>query len=110
LPHYAYLCIAIVAEAIATCTLKSTQGLTRPWPTIVVAIGYAVAFYLLSIVVQTLPVGIVYAIWCGAGIVLVSIVGVVWLEQNLDLAAILGIGLILSGVVIINVLSKSVPH
>jgi len=110
LTHYVYLCIAIVAETIATCTLKRTQGLTRPWPTVVVAIGYGVAFYLLSIIVQTLPVGIVYAIWSGAGIVLVAIVGVVCLKQNLDSAAILGIGLIVVGVVIVNVLSKSVPH
>jgi small multidrug resistance pump len=104
---YVYLCIAIVAETVATSTLKSTQGLTRLWPTVVVAIGYAVAFYLLSVIVQTLPVGIVYAIWSGAGIVLVTVAGCLWLKQPLDLPALAGIGLILIGVVVINLFSKA---
>jgi small multidrug resistance pump len=108
--NYVYLCIAIVAETIATSTLKSTEGLTRIWPTVVVAIGYAIAFYLLSIIVQTLSVGIVYAIWSGAGIVLVTIVAFVWQKQALDLPALLGIGLILAGVVIVNLFSKTVTH
>jgi len=106
--HYIYLCIAIVAETIATSTLKSTQGLTYLRPTLIVAVGYAVAFYLLSIIVQSLPVSVVYAIWSGAGIVLVAIVSIVWLNQKLDLAAIVGIGLILLGVVIVNAFSKTV--
>src|SRR5437868_2481979 len=105
--NYVYLCIAIIAETIATSTLKSTEGLTRLWPTVVVAIGYAIAFYLLSIIVQTLPVGIVYAIWSGAGIVLVTLVAFVWQKQALDFAALVGIGLILAGVVIVNLFSKT---
>jgi small multidrug resistance pump len=106
--NYIYLCIAIVGETIATSTLKSTQGLTRLWPTVLVAIGYAVAFYLLSVIVQTMPVGIVYAIWSGAGIVLVTIAGCLCLKQSLDLPAVIGIGLILIGVVVINLFSKAV--
>jgi small multidrug resistance pump len=106
--NYVYLCIAIVGETVATSTLKSTQGLTRFWPTVVVAVGYAAAFYLLSVIVQSLPVGIVYAIWSGAGIVLVTIAGCLWLKQTLDLPAVLGIGLILIGVVVINLFSKAV--
>ncbi len=108
--HYVYLCIAIVAETIATSTLKATEGFTRLVPTVVVAIGYAVAFFLLSIVVKTLPVGIVYAIWSGAGIILVAIVGMVWLKQSLDAPAIFGMGLILIGVIVVNVFSKAVTH
>jgi small multidrug resistance pump len=108
--NYVYLGIAIVAETIATTTLKSTEGLTRLWPTLVVAVGYAIAFYLLSIIVQTLPVGIVYAIWSGAGIVLVTVVAFVWQKQVLDFAALVGIGLILAGVVIVNLFSKTVTH
>ncbi len=108
--HYIYLCIAIVAEVIATSTLKATEQFSRPLPTIVVVVGYGLAFFLLSIVVKTLPVGVVYAIWSGAGIVLVAIVGYVWLKQNLDLAAIVGIALILLGVAVVNLFSKSVAH
>jgi small multidrug resistance pump len=108
--HYVYLSIAIIAETIATSTLKATDGFKRPLPTVVVAIGYGLAFFLLSVVVRTLPVGIVYAIWSGAGIVLVAIVGIVWLKQSLDAPAIFGMGLILIGVIIVNVFSKAVPH
>lgn len=108
--HYVYLGIAIVSETIATSTLKATDGFRRPLPTAVVAIGYGLAFFLLSIVVQSLPVGVVYAIWSGAGIVLVAIVGLFWLNQSLDLAAMLGIALILIGVIVINLFSKAVSH
>jgi small multidrug resistance pump len=108
--HYIYLCIAIVAEVIATSSLKATEQFTKPLPALVVIAGYGLAFFLLSIVVKTLPVGIVYALWSGAGIVLVTIVGWVWLKQRLDLPAIVGIGLILAGVIVVNVFSKGVPH
>jgi small multidrug resistance pump len=108
--HYIYLCIAIVAEVIATSSLKATEQFSKPLPTMVVIAGYGLAFFLLSIVVNTLPVGIVYAIWSGAGIVLVAIVGLVWLKQRLDVPAMVGIAMILAGVVVINVFSSSVPH
>jgi small multidrug resistance pump len=108
--QYLYLSIAILAEVIATSTLKAADGFSKPIPSAIVVVGYGTAFYLLSIVVKTLPVGIVYAIWSGAGVVLVATVGVVWWKQHLDLAAVVGIGLILTGVVVLEVFSKTVPH
>ena len=108
--HYLYLSIAILAEVIATSTLKAADSFSKPIPSAIVVAGYGTAFYLLSIVVKTLPVGIVYAIWSGAGVVLVAAVGVVWWEQHLDLAGAIGIGLILAGVVVLEVFSKMVPH
>ncbi|MGH9810612.1 MAG: DMT family transporter, partial [Terriglobia bacterium] len=76
--HYLYLGVAILAEVIATSTLKAADGFSKPLPSAVVVAGYVAAFYLLGIVVKTMPVGIVYAIWSGAGMVLVATVGVVW--------------------------------
>jgi len=98
--HYVYFLLAITAEVIATSALKAADGFTRPIPTLIVAVGYSVAFFLLSLIVQTMPLGIVYAIWSGAGIVLVAVVAAVWLKQVPDLPAVIGIGLIMAGVVI----------
>jgi small multidrug resistance pump len=108
--QYLYLIIAIVAEVIATTSLKSTNGFTRLWPVLVMAAGYGVAFYMLSIIVQTMPLGVVYAMWSGAGIVLVAIAGAIWFNQIPDWPAILGIALIVAGVVIVNLFSKTVVH
>jgi small multidrug resistance pump len=108
--NYVYLAIAILAETISTSTLKSTEGLTRPGPVVVVAIGYAIAFYLLSVIVQTIPIGIVYAIWSGVGILLVTLVGYFWQKQILDWPALLGIALIIAGVATVNLSSKAVMH
>lgn len=104
------LSMAIVLEVFATSLLPKTENFTAVGPTLAVLIGYGIAFYLLSITVQSIPVGIAYAIWCGAGIVLVA--GISWLffGQKLDLAAIIGIGFILAGTVIINLFSNSVSH
>ncbi|MFM8655546.1 MAG: SMR family transporter [Chthoniobacterales bacterium] len=107
---YLYLAIAIVAEVIATSFLKSCEGFTRLWPSIVVLVGYAFAFYFLSLTLRSLSVGIVYAIWSGAGIVLVSIIAWISLGQKLDVPAIVGIALIVAGVAVINLFSKSVAH
>jgi len=107
---YLYLLLAIIAEVIATSALKASQGFTRPGPLLVVALGYGLAFYLLSLIVETMPLGIVYAIWSGAGIVLVAIVGAIWLKQIPDWPAVLGIMLILAGVVVVNLFSKTVVH
>ncbi|MFO7308901.1 MAG: SMR family transporter [Pseudomonadota bacterium] len=107
---YLYLLIAIVGEVIATSALKASESFTRPLPALVTVIGYGVAFYCLSLTLRTIPVGIAYAIWSGIGIVLISLVGVVAFRQGLDLPALVGIGLILAGVVVINVFSSSVPH
>ena len=107
---YLYLAIAIVAEVIATSFLKSCEGFTRLWPSIVVVVGYVFAFYFLSLTLRSLSVGIVYAIWSGAGIVLVSIIAWMLFGQKLDVPAIIGITLIIAGVAVINLFSKSVAH
>lgn len=107
---YLYLTIAVFAEVVATTALKAADGFTRPIPSVVVVVGYGVAFYFLSRCLEVLPVGIAYAIWSGLGVVLVTILGVVIYRQHLDLAAVLGVGLILAGVVVINLFSRAVPH
>ncbi len=101
---------AIVAEVIATTALKASNEFTRLWPSVLVVVGYANAFYFMTISMRVLPVGIMYAVWSGVGIVLVSLVGWVVYKQTLDLPALLGIGLILCGVLVINLFSGSVPH
>ncbi|BFM21736.1 SMR family transporter [Gilvimarinus japonicus] len=104
------LVIAIVSEVIATSALKSAEGFTRLWPSVVVVLGYGVAFYCLSEVVKSLPLGVTYAIWSGVGVALIALVGWLVFDQKLDGAALLGLGLIVTGVVIINVFSKTVSH
>lgn len=105
-----YLAIAIVAEVIATSSLKYSEGFSKPLPTLAVAIGYATSFFLLSLILKTLPVSITYAIWSGAGVALVTLVGWFWLGQKLDLGALIGIGLIVLGVVVINLFSNTVSN
>jgi small multidrug resistance pump len=107
---YVYLAVAIIAEVIATSALKSSQGFTKPLASIIVVLGYGIAFYCLSIVLKTIPIGIAYAIWAGLGIVLISIVGYFFYQQKLDLAAGIGMSLIVLGVVVINIFSKSLAH
>jgi small multidrug resistance pump len=109
-PPYALLAIAIVAEVIATSALRASEGFSRWLPTVVVVLGYGVAFYCLSLTLRSIPVGIVYAIWSGAGIVLISLVAVVLYRQVPDLPAIVGQGLIISGVVVLNLFSKMQAH
>jgi small multidrug resistance pump len=108
--NYLFLAIAIVAEVIATSALKASQGFSQLLPSILVVVGYGVAFYFLSLTLRTIPVGIAYAIWSGAGIVLVSLIGFALYGQKLDVWAIVGIGLIIAGVMVINLLSKSAAH
>ncbi|MEO1202433.1 MAG: SMR family transporter [Pseudomonadota bacterium] len=107
---YLYLTIAIVSEVIATTALKSSEGFTKPIASVVVVVGYGVAFYYLSLVLEKLPVGITYAIWSGLGIVLIGIVAAIAFRQVPDLPAVIGMLLIISGVVVINVFSKTVAH
>ena len=110
LPPYALLAIAIVAEVIATSALRASEGFSRLLPAGLVVLGYGVAFYCLSLTLRSIPVGIVYAIWSGAGIVLISLVAVVLYRQVPDLPAIVGQGLIISGVVVLNLFSKMQAH
>ena len=107
---FVYLILAIVAEAVATSALKASVGFTRPLPSLLVVGGYGVAFYLLSLVLRTLPVGITYAIWAGLGIVLVTLVGIVVFGEKPDLPAVFGISLIVAGVVTLQVFSKMNVH
>ncbi|WP_411754253.1 SMR family transporter [Serratia sp. (in: enterobacteria)] len=107
---FMFLTMAIVAEVIATAMLKASEGFTRLWPSLAVVVGYAIAFWGLSMVVKIMPLGIVYAIWSGMGIVLVSIAALFIYQQKLDLPAVIGMGLIVAGVLVINLLSKSAVH
>jgi len=108
--NYVYLLVAVVFEVLATTALKQTQGFTRLVPSLLTVAGYGFAFYFLSLPLRTMPVGIAYALWCGAGIVLITAIGWIWFRQHLDLPAFLGIGLIMAGVVVINLFSKTVVH
>jgi len=108
MPHWLYLSIAIVAEVIGTSFLKSAEGFTRLVPSLVVVVSYLTAFFFLSLVLKTLPVGIAYAIWAGIGVALIALVGYAFFGQPLDAPAIIGITLIIVGVVVINVFSHTV--
>ncbi len=108
--NYLWLLIAILFEVLATTALKETQGFTRLVPSLVTVAGYALAFYFLSLPLRTMPVGVVYAIWCGAGIILVTMIGWIWFRQALDFPALLGMGFIMAGVMIINLFSKTLTH
>lgn len=108
--NYIYLIVAVAFEVVATSALKETNGFTRLWPSVVALAGYACAFYFLSLVLRQVPVGIVYAMWCGAGIVFITVIAWIWFRQTLDLPALLGIGLIMAGVIVINLFSKSIAH
>lgn len=102
--------LAIVAEVIGTSALKASEGFTRLGPSTVVVVGYAVAFYCLSLVLKTLPVGITYAVWSGLGIVLITVAAFVLYGQKIDLPGLVGMGLIMAGVVVLNVFSKAAAH
>lgn len=107
---YLYLTIAIVAEVAATSALKASEEFTRLIPSLVVVVGYGVAFYFMTLVIRTIPVGITYALWSGLGIVLVSIAAAVLYRQIPDGPAMIGMGLIIAGVVVIHVFSTTAGH
>jgi small multidrug resistance pump len=108
--HYLFLGLAILFEVIGTSFLKLSVGFTKIAPTIVVAVSYIACFYFLSLSLKTIPLGIVYAVWGGVGIVLIALISVFIFKQNLDIPAIVGIALIVAGVFIINVFSKTTMH
>jgi small multidrug resistance pump len=108
--NWLYLAISIISEVIATSALKASSGFTRLYPSTLVVVGYGLAFYCLSLTLRTIPIGIAYAVWSGIGIVLVSLIGWIVYDQKLDLAALLGIAMIISGVIVLNFFSKSVVH
>ena len=107
---FVYLALAIVAEVIGTSALKASEGFTRLWPSVTVVVGYAVAFYLLALVLRSMPVGIAYAFWAGLGIVLVTLVGIVVYGEKPDLPALVGLAMIVGGVVVIQVFSSVSAH
>lgn len=107
---YLYLAIAIVAEVTATSALKASAEFTKLFPSLIVIVGYGVAFYFMTMVLRTIPIGITYAVWSGIGIVLVAIVGVFLYKQIPDVPAIIGMSLIILGVVVIHLFSKTVGH
>ena len=108
--QYVYLAIAIVAEVLGTSALKASNGFTVWQPSLLVVPGYSVSFYCLALALRTIPVGIAYAIWSGVGVVLISGVGWIVYRQRLDAAAIVGIGLIIAGVAVIQLLSSTVRY
>ena len=108
--HWLALAIAIIAEVIGTTALKASNEFTRLIPSLIVVVGYGTAFYFMSISMRILPVGIMYAIWSGMGIVLISVLGWLVFRQTLDMPAIIGLAFIIAGVIIINVFSKTVGH
>lgn len=107
---YATLAIAILSEVIATSALKASDGFSQPIPTAIVAVGYGISFYCLSLTLRTIPVGVTYAIWSGVGIVLITAIAWVLYRQMLDAPALIGMGLIVAGVLVVNLFSKTVPH
>ena len=108
--NWIFLCVAIIAEVIATSALKSSEGFSKPIASVIVVLGYIIAFYCLSLTLKTIPVGIAYAIWSGVGIVLVTTIAWIVFDQKLDVWGIIGIALIMSGVLVLNLLSKTGSH
>ena len=108
--NWIFLCVAIIAEVIATSALKSSEGFSKPIASVIVVLGFIIAFYCLSLTLKTIPVGIAYAIWSGVGIVLVTTIAWIVFDQKLDVWGIIGIVLIMSGVLVLNLLSKTSSH
>ena len=108
--QWLFLSIAIISEVVATSALKASDGFSQFWPSLIVIAGYAAAFFFLSLTLRTIPVGVAYAIWSWVGIVLITVIGWLVLGQALDAPAIVGLALIIVGVVVLNVFSKSLTH
>ena len=107
---YIYLVIAILAETIGTTALQASQQFTRLAPTVLCLVTYGASFWFMALALKTMPVGIVYAIWSGAGIVILALIDLFWFKISIDIAGFLGLALILAGVVVINLFSHSVGH
>ncbi|WP_299302837.1 SMR family transporter [uncultured Litoreibacter sp.] len=108
--HYLFLLFAVIAETVGTSALQSSQQFTRLWPSVLVVVAYAISFYLLALTMKYMPVGIMYAIWSGLGIVLIAGIGFIYFGQKLDLPAFIGLTLIIAGIVVIHLFSKSAAH
>jgi small multidrug resistance pump len=108
--HYIFLFFAILCETIGTTALQASQQFTRLWPSVLVVVAYGLSFYLMSFALKMMPVGIVYAIWSGLGIVLIALIGVAVFGQRLDLPAVAGLALIVAGILVIHLFSNATPH
>ena len=102
-----YLTLAIFSEVMATASLKSTEGFTKLWPSVLVLVGYSAAFYFLSLTLDTIPIGVAYAIWSGVGVAAITLVSIFFFEQKIDTAGFIGIGLIVAGVIVLRLFSES---
>ncbi|SDI03225.1 DMT family transporter [Lutimaribacter saemankumensis] len=107
---YLILALAILAETVGTSALQASQQFTRLWPSVLVVVAYGISFYLLSVTLKVLPVGIVYAIWSGLGIVFIALIGYLVFRQALDWPAVTGMAMILGGIVVIHLFSNATPH
>ena len=108
--QWLFLAVAIISEVIATSALKSSEGFSRLWPSLLVVLGYMSAVYFMSLTLKTIPVGVVYAIWSGVGIALIALIAWIFFGQALDTPAIIGLFLIVTGVVVLSLFSKAVAH
>ena len=108
--QWIFLSVAIVSEVVATSALKASESFSRLWPSLIVAVGYVSAFYFLSLTLKTIPIGVAYAIWSGVGVALIALIAWIFLGQALDTPAVIGLLLIVAGVVVLNVFSKTVSH
>jgi small multidrug resistance pump len=108
--QWLFLAIAIMAEVLGTSFLRASEGFTKLVPSLLVVVGYGAAFFCLSLTLKDIPVGIAYAVWSGAGVALITLIGWLWFGQKPDPAALVGIGLIVAGVVVLNVFSKMSAH
>ncbi len=108
--QWVFLSVAIVSEVVATSALKASEGFTRLWPSVIVTVGYASAFYFLSLTLKTIPIGVAYAIWSGVGVALIALIAWLFFGQALDTPALIGLALIIAGVVVLNVFSKTLAH
>ena len=107
---YLYLLTAVVFETIGTSALQASEQFTRPRPVMITLACYGITFYFLSLALRGMPVGVAYAIWSGLDIILIALIGLVWFGQKLDTAALIGLGLIVAGVAVINLFSNTVAH
>ncbi len=107
---YLYLAIAVAFETIGTSAMQASHQFTRLWPSVLVVVGYAISFYFMALTLRYMPVGIVYALWSGLGIILIALIGYSIFGQKLDLPAIAGLGLIIAGIVVIQLFSNATAH
>lgn len=110
MPVYLILALAVLAETIGTTALQASQQFTRMGPSVLVVVAYSISFYLLSITLRSMPVGIVYALWSGLGIIFIAGIGWVVFEQRLDFPAVVGLGMIVGGIAVIHLFSATAPH